>query len=89
MAKLVINKGLYEKLRTHVETGKVLKLYGYQNHEDFLKRVILFLNEKYNLAIDGYEFLTQSEENEYSMFNGYIKGHNTSYKEITVSFSDF
>ena len=57
MSTLFINEKYYNKLlEPNVE--KVLNLYGYLNREDYLKKLINFLNEKYPfLNISNIKFM--------------------------------
>ena len=88
MSTLFINEKYYNKLlEPNVE--KVLNLYGYLNREDYLKKLINFLNEKYPfLNISNIKFMDEQQARIYSMYNGYIEGNFNDYDEITVSFSD-
>ena len=87
MSKLVISNEFFRKLDAE-DNKRILRIYGYNSKEEFLKACIRTLNENYNfLNIDGWEFLTSEEKRVYNMYNGYIRGEFKDYDLITVSFT--
>lgn len=88
MQVLYLNKDFFQKLNEDEKWKSVLKLYGYDNADQFLNEVIIRLNSDYSefLNIKKYDFLNKDEEKIYYTYNGYIS--NVSNYEVSVSFSD-
>jgi len=84
---LKINKKFFESLDKGV-AKKILKVYGFDSPDLFIKNIISKLNDRYDfLNIENYSFLNKKEESEYHRYNGYIEGNFVDYNLITVSFT--
>lgn len=84
---LKINRKFFDSLNND-NPKKVLRIYGFNNPNDFISDIIKRLNEQYEfLNIKSLDFLTKEEEREYHMYNGYISGNFLEYDLITVSFT--
>ena len=88
MSKLYVTRKFYDKF-LESDASKVAKLYGYKNRDAFFAGIIDRLNTKYPfLNIDGVEIMSAADASIYSMYNGFVRGDFTEYKEFLVSFSD-
>jgi hypothetical protein len=84
---LKIHKKFFESL-SEENSKKILRVYGFDSPESFIKNVISDLNNRYDfLNITDYSFLNTKEEKEYHRYNGYIEGYFVDYDLITVSFT--
>jgi len=84
---LKIHRKFFESL-SKGNSKKILRVYGFNSPELFIKSIIGELNNRYGfLKIAKYSFLSTKEENEYHRYNGYIEGHFVDYDLITVSFT--
>ena len=88
MSILYINRKYYDKF-LETDALKVIQLYNFSDRDDFLRKIIVFLNARYPfLNITEWRLMPQEENSIYAMYNGYIKGDFADYDEVIVSFSD-
>jgi len=84
---LKINKKFYDSLEKE-ESQKILRIYGYDSKDLFLKGLMDKLNNEYDfLDLHEFDFLSNEEESGYHQYNGYIEGDFVDYDLITVSFT--
>ncbi|MFT5280589.1 MAG: putative HNH restriction endonuclease [Flavobacteriaceae bacterium] len=70
------------------KSKKILRVYGFDSPELFIKNIISELNKRYDfLNITEYSLLDTKEEGKYHQYNGYIKGDFIDYDLITISFT--
>lgn len=87
MSVLKIKQEFFDKLSSE-ESSKILRIYGYNDAQSFMRRIIMTLNDEYDfLGITSFAFYGAEENGLYHMYNGYIDGQFNDYDLITVSFT--